>query len=806
MSVFLEILKCALCCVQEENPDSNDYESLYGYFSRRTIETSSDSRFDGYGRSVYDVVTKSNSSIEYLPISSCIPATSSYRPPRPQIIASSSRPTQPRPEIRVPGVSYDQSKSILQPKVHFTRPSPISTSSPFSSSKPTLQASASSSTDQQSQASAFSGTDQQTRAILRTRETPSGGRFDGSFTFNSGSSTDRISTSAKPPQPETIASISRPTQPRPEIQVPAVSYDRSQSILQPIVHFTAPSPISTVSPVSSSKPPLHESKLQKVSPEEAQSIKHETHSTKSSSVSSILPSSSSKPSPQATFKPNPTPVSPNLSNQPTKGNFIWVPKNTFQSPEAISSKPLQASTSSDTNQQTSAVLVLKDTSPTYSIPKNLKDLFENDEVPEVLKRPLSRSTYKDYFAALLYAEDYYLEKWSKFKLSDITLKLQEPPNFEEYSRQRIFEESCFSGTCGKDGKTFVAFKVSCSLEERPFLLSRDFVFATPSGSKMEPFQGIINRVVKSTTVLVDFGRKFHEQHYSTSKYDISFAFNRVCLKRAHQAIESASDSLFRNFIFPDYDFRRSNLSPTPPFCYHDLDSDQRSAFSHILNCQGPPPYLIHGPRCAVKIRRELPITGLVVEELSRTGLVIQEAVLGIYRRSPEHRILLCAPINSTCDLLTKKLNRHMPESDIFRANAAFREIDDVPDDILSSCLYKRKDECFACPKLEELQKFRVVLSTYMSSFRLRHEGITPGHFSHVFLLDASSATEPEVMVTLSSLADESTTVIVTGAPGNRPGWVRSSVARTRGLRISYFERISKRDPYYSVDPMFITEL
>ena len=47
--------------------------------------------------------------------------------------------------------------------------------------------------------------------------------------------------------------------------------------------------------------------------------------------------------------------------------------------------------------------------PIYIIPKDIKDLIEKVIVPGVLYKPLSPSTYKDYFAALLYAEDYYIE-------------------------------------------------------------------------------------------------------------------------------------------------------------------------------------------------------------------------------------------------------------------------------------------------------------------------------------------------------------------------------------------------------------
>ena len=45
----------------------------------------------------------------------------------------------------------------------------------------------------------------------------------------------------------------------------------------------------------------------------------------------------------------------------------------------------------------------------YEIPKNIEEMIKKDIVPPVLKMPLSRDTHSDYFAALLYAEDFYCE-------------------------------------------------------------------------------------------------------------------------------------------------------------------------------------------------------------------------------------------------------------------------------------------------------------------------------------------------------------------------------------------------------------
>ncbi|KAF7145472.1 hypothetical protein RHSIM_Rhsim04G0216300 [Rhododendron simsii] len=454
-------------------------------------------------------------------------------------------------------------------------------------------------------------------------------------------------------------------------------------------------------------------------------------------------------------------------------------------PHRPSTKPflsLAPSNPTNSNSKTAYILDEKDASPIYAIPEDFKDLIKNDVVPGILKRPLSPSTYKDFFEALLYAEDFYLEKWDGFEMEKVTLELEEASIHKrkgKYNKKNVDDE--------KDDKVFVAFELDSIPERRPFLLSRDFVSVSPSGTKAEPFQGLIYRVVKSNRVLVDFGKDFHAQHYSACKYNVKFSFNRVCLKRAHQAVATASDNLFRNFLFPDSISKNSLLTAQLPSIDSNLDWHQISAVRHILSNQNAVPYLVEGPIAVDNF------------SLSRTGFVVCEAILQVYRTSPSCRILICAPTNKGCDVLTRRLRGKIPESNIFRANAAFRELDGVPEDILPSCLYKKERECFTCPSIRELQKYKVISSTFMSSFRLHNVGIKAGHFSHIFLVDASSVIEPEAMVALANLADESTVVTVTGAPRNHSGWIHSHMARQNGLLISYFERLRKSKLYDSLD-------
>ncbi|WOL09823.1 hypothetical protein Cni_G18576 [Canna indica] len=171
------------------------------------------------------------------------------------------------------------------------------------------------------------------------------------------------------------------------------------------------------------------------------------------------------------------------------------------------------------------------------------------------------------------------------------------------------------------------------------------------------------------------------------------------------------------------------------------------------------------------------------------------------------KILVCTPRNSTSDALIRSLLDvdGVPKTKLFRANAAFRDMDLVPDDIMQTSMFK--GECFTCPPLHELKAFDVVTSTFMSSFRLHGAGIEPGHFSHIFLLDASSAMEPEATVALANLVSEETVIVITGSSRDAPRWVRSQIGRrNNGLKRSLFHRLMEREPYSKDDPMYVVHV
>ncbi|KAJ8625244.1 hypothetical protein MRB53_033774 [Persea americana] len=570
---------------------------------------------------------------------------------------------------------------------------------------------------------------------------------------------------------------------------PSVSQRNSVDSVLPStisIHSTKPSTLSTS---VSSKIPINSKGLDSVS--------------QRSSVASICPPTisvlSTKPA---------TLSSSESAEKPIRSNVLGLPKKpSAEKPSALSGsdppKKPHASSGSDPPKRPNASPVSdppkkpsgSNVLPVYQIPGEIKHVIEKDQIPEVLKKKhVSSSNYADYFAALLYAEDYYMEKWSEFLenyvLSGITLRLREETksgksrksNKKVYMNQMAILESN-----KEEKKVYVEFDMDSIPERRPFLLAKDYVYVRRSGKTVKPFQGFLSRVEKSKLLVAEFGKDFHAQHSLMNKYDVWFDFNRVCLKRSHQGVAAAVDPSFRVILFPERVSRSRRQIPifTVPF-NRNLDQVEMSAVNQILSLKGPPPYLI------------------VESSLPRSHGIIVEAILQIYRTFKESRILIVAPQNHTCDLLIIRLKEEISVSELFRANAAFRERDEVPKDVLSSSLYE--GECFTCPPSKDLRKFKVISSTFVSSFRLHCHGIYAGHFSHIFVVDACYATEPETMVTLANLANESTTVVLTGSSEHYARWVRSDIARANGLRRSYFKRLLESEPYKSRDPDFVKYL
>ncbi|KAF5202579.1 hypothetical protein FRX31_007834 [Thalictrum thalictroides] len=264
----------------------------------------------------------------------------------------------------------------------------------------------------------------------------------------------------------------------------------------------------------------------------------------------------------------------------------------------------------------------------YDIPENLVELIKKNIVPKVFKKPLSSSSYEDFFSYLLYAEDYSIKKLIDFSLSNVSLELQKPTLYEKPSKGKNLSQ--LSEKAETHDTYYVAF-----------------------------YLGSIPSLSPSATLFLFIWQARKSSHF------------REFLKRCHQAIDcAATNRSLVNFLFPNPTISSSSDMPT-----RNLKEKEAFAIDQVCRVMGAPAYLIEGS------------PSVTFGKISTTGTLIEEIVVEILRKNPSSRRVVCAPTNNICDVLMRSLRRKISLSglNILPANAAFREIDGVPADNLSSC-------------------------------------------------------------------------------------------------------------------------
>ena len=107
----------------------------------------------------------------------------------------------------------------------------------------------------------------------------------------------------------------------------------------------------------------------------------------------------------------------------------------------------------------------------------------------------------------------------------------------------------------------------------------------------------------------------------------------------------------------------------------------------------------------------------------------------------------------------------------------------------------REDGTFSVPPMARMKHFRVVVTTCISASVVAGIGLPRGHYSHIFIDEAGQATEPEAFVSIKTIADTSTNIVLSGDPKQLGPIIRSTVARVLGLERSYLERLMEREVY-----------
>ncbi|KAF7291981.1 RNA helicase [Mycena indigotica] len=334
-------------------------------------------------------------------------------------------------------------------------------------------------------------------------------------------------------------------------------------------------------------------------------------------------------------------------------------------------------------------------------------------------------------------------------------------------------------------------------EGRPSVVIGDFIRVKHTGSEDGPwYEGRVHQVHQNH-VSLRFGDEFST--YRGNKFDVRFTLNRLPLRRMHQALTNKSNPqrlLFPDARAPSLNRRSSTAEMDQILPVNRLVAEDKEQLETVAA-------ILHRPKGECSLRGFWAVCQMVSSTLflvanarSRPGtgktVTIVEAIKQIVLKDPNARVLACAPSNSAADLMAQRL-ASTTES-LLRLNSLTRKHGDLPKDLQKYSLING-NLTFVLPILEDLEKYRVVVSTCLSGGVPAQLGIKRGYYSHIFVDEAGQATEPEVMLPIKSLADVNTNIVLAGDIKQLGPIVQSSLAASLGLSKSYLVRLMQRDIY-----------
>ncbi|TWW75837.1 RNA helicase Mov10l1 isoform X1 [Takifugu flavidus] len=458
---------------------------------------------------------------------------------------------------------------------------------------------------------------------------------------------------------------------------------------------------------------------------------------------------------------------------------------------------------------------LPDFLPSYSLPRALRDCVEAQMdvlvVQPCLGEALSSLNMQSRFSALLW--------------------------LEELHAQKELKEFSISGALLKKGAGSLHLDVPGLAEGRPHLSIGDRVLL-----KKPQRNGMLMEFISYVTEICDESVSLRAnsdfQHgYIGEPLDVEFSYNRLTMRRCHNALELTKD--FREILFPSrvtvqtpqwtekwldesdenqtvsdnkaatlINGSASSISidmksqgtqtkdgclPSKPiprigqFFNPDLNPPQREAVKRILagECR-PLPYVLFGP----------PGTGKTI--------TLIETILQVYHFLPNSRVLVCTPSNSAADLICLRLHQSgfLHAASLARVNASCRQEESIPEVLR---LYSKAGE-----DVRHASYHRIVVSTCSSAGLFHNIGVQVGHFTHVFLDEAGQATEPEALIPIAFISERDGQIVLAGDPCQLGPVIKSKIAAAFGMGVSMLERLMA-NPLYSrhdwgYNPRLVTKL
>jgi superfamily I DNA and/or RNA helicase len=191
-----------------------------------------------------------------------------------------------------------------------------------------------------------------------------------------------------------------------------------------------------------------------------------------------------------------------------------------------------------------------------------------------------------------------------------------------------------------------------------------------------------------------------------------------------------------------------------------------------------------------------------------------------------YRVLICTPSHTASDVITRRLGLHLNADELLRLYDIDRPVETVPVEVLRFCNQAAETGAFQIPPPLQMLKYRAIVCTCYDAHllyrigmtnqqlriqrrRMNHylqslyagsnlsislDGVDRPHFSHLFIDEASQASEPESMIPLSVVVDaedgvRKVEIVLTGDPKQLSPAVFSNEAAKRGLECSWMERL-----------------
>ncbi|XP_018494475.1 putative helicase MOV-10 [Galendromus occidentalis] len=429
------------------------------------------------------------------------------------------------------------------------------------------------------------------------------------------------------------------------------------------------------------------------------------------------------------------------------------------------------------------------------------------------------------------------------KCIDIGIDAEEPENYSKFFHTlvafediqqdtdiRMYDKASAKLKPFEDDPRRFEIEVEGLEEGRPSILVYDRIFVREEHDDSFEYEGFVSRV-KSTSIEIlmeheDFLQKYYsspdyygdeEDEYAEPTlfvgYGVRFTVSRKTMRLMYRALRQYDDVLstapIDELLMPRNQWparpTTSNLQ-TMELVNKNIaqNPEQLCAVRNIvLGLHRPAPYVLFGP----------PGTGKTT--------TITEAIIQVYRKLPESRILIVTPSNAAANVVTEKLinSQAIPIADIYRlfgVNCSESRVSSP--EMKKASNWRESAKMFIEVSMDVVMVYKIVACTLTMSGSLVTMGIPRGHFTHIFIDEAGHAMEPEALIPIAGLLEISDSperaggsVILSGDHLQLGPIIRSPIARTYGMGKSLLERIMETKPYCrgennAYNPMLLTKL